>query len=400
MTPRVAADFTVSPALARELAAWRTRFLAAGVLALAASLIGAFFTPDSFFRAWLWSYTFFAGITAGCLALLMLQFLTGGAWGVVIRRICEAAARTLPLLVLLFLPIALGIPRIYKWSDAETVKVDHILQHKHLYLNIPFFLARAFLYFAGWGLCAWSIDRWSREQDETGSPLAQRKMEKISAGGLVFYGFSVTFMAVDWVLSINPHWFSTMFGLMFIAGQGLSALAFVIALLILLSARPPLSEIITPRHLHDLGKLLLTFVMLWAYMAFSQFLIVWSGNLPSEITFYLARLSGGWQYLALALVLLHFAFPFALLLSRDLKRDYRLLRWVALLILAMRLVDLYWLVTPDYYRGRFFLSWLDVAVPIALGGLWLAFFAWQLPRRPLLPLRDPHLEEALEHGRE
>lgn len=400
MTPRVAADFSISPALARELADWRARFLGAGLLALAASIIGGFFTPGEFFRAWLWSYTFFAGVTAGCLALLMLQFLTGGAWGVLIRRICEAAVRTLPLLVLLFLPIALGIPRIYKWADVELVKVDRILAHKHLYLNVPFFLVRAFLYFAGWGLCAWLIDRWSREQDRTGSPLAQRKLEKISAAGLIFYGFSATFMAVDWVLSIDPHWFSTMFGLLFIAGQGLSALAFVIALVILLAARPPLSDIVTPRHLHDLGKLLLAFVMLWAYMAFSQFLIIWSGNLPHEITFYLARLSGGWQYLALALVLLHFALPFALLLSRDLKRDYRLLRRVALLILVMRLADLYWLVTPGYHSGRFFLSWLDLTVPIALGGLWLAFFAWQLPRRPLLPAGDPHLEEALGHGRE
>lgn len=400
MTPHVAADFSVSPALAREFASWRGRFLVAGVAALVVSIIGAFFAPDSFFRAWLWSYTFYVGLTAGCLALLMLQFLTGGAWGLVTRRICEAAVRTLPLLALLFVPIALGIPRLYEWSHAEAVAADHILQNKQPYLNVPFFLARALLYFAGWGLCAWLINRWSREQDETGSPEAQRRMEKTSGPGLLFYGFSVTFMAIDWVLSINPHWYSTMFGLLFIAGQGLSALAFVIALLILLSARPPLSEVIGPRHLHDLGKLLLTFVMLWAYMAFSQFLIIWSGNLPHEIPFYIARLSGGWQYVALALVFLHFALPFALLLSRDLKRDYRLLRWVALLVLAMRVVDLYWLVTPDYHRGQFHLSWLDLAVPVALGGLWLAWFAWQLPRRPLLPVRDPHLEEALEHGRE
>ncbi len=400
MTPPVAADFSITPALAREFAAWRTRFLGAGALALVASVAGAFFTPDAFFRAWLWSYTFFVGITVGSLALLMLQFLTGGAWGVVIRRICEAAARTLPLLVLFFLPIALGIPRIYKWADPELVRADHILEHKHIYLNVPFFLARAAVYFAGWGFCAWFIDRWSRRQDETATPLAQRKMERISGPGLVFYGFSVTFMAIDWVLSINPHWFSTMFGLLFIAGQGLSALAFVIALLILLSGRPPLSQIVTPRHLHDLGKLLLTFVMLWAYMAFSQFLIIWAGNLPHEITFYLARLRGGWQYVALALVLLHFALPFALLLSRDLKRDFRLLRRVALLILAVRIVDLYWLVVPDYHPGRFFLSWLDVAVPVAIGGLWLAWFVWQLPRRGLLPVHDPQLEEVLAHGRE
>lgn len=398
MTPHIT-DFSVSPELDADIRSWRARALLIGLAALIASVAGAFFAPDQFFRSYLWSYTFYVGLTLGCLALMMLQYLTGGAWGMVIRRLCEAAVRTLPLLAVLFIPIAIGIPRLYVWAHPEIVAADRILQHKHAYLNIPFFLIRAAVYFAGWMLCGYLLNRWSLEQDRTGSAPAYRRMQRLSGGGLVFYGFSVTFMAVDWVLSINPHWFSTMFGLLFLAGQALSSLAFLITMVILLARYRPFSEVITPRHLHDLGKLLLAFVMIWAYFSFSQFLIIWAGNLPAEIPFYVARMRGGWGAVGLALLLLHFALPFALLLSRDFKRDYRLIRWVALLIIAMRLVDLFWLVAPDY-RGHFGFSWLDFALPVALGGLWLAFFAWQLPRRPLMPIRDPHLEEALSHGRE
>jgi hypothetical protein len=225
-------------------------------------------------------------------------------------------------------------------------------------------------------------------------------MARLSGPGLVFWGFAVTFMATDWVLSADPHWFSTMFGLLFIAGQGLSSMAFLITLLVLLSYRPPLAEILTPRHLHDLGKLLLANVMVWAYFSFSQFLIIWAGNLPNEITWYRERLNGGWQFFALLLVLGHFALPFALLLSRDLKRNFKLLASIAVFILLMRYVDLYWLVAPDFRQGQFGLSWMDLVAPVALGGIWLAWFLVQLEQRPLLPLNDPNLQEALEHGRE
>jgi len=207
-------------------------------------------------------------------------------------------------------------------------------------------------------------------------------------------------MTLDWILSVNPHFFSTIFGMLFMASQGLSAMAFLIALMVLLSSRPPLSGILTPRHIHDLGKLLLAFVMVWAYFSYSQFLIIWSGNLPEEIPWYLVRLNSGWQYVGLALVFLHFALPFALLLSRDLKRDFRLLTCVALLIIAMRFVDLYWLVMPDFRKDAFGISWMDFLLPIGLGGVWLWFFIGELTKRPLLPLRDPQLEEVLLHGRE
>jgi hypothetical protein len=336
----------------------------------------------------------------GCVAWLMLQYLTGGAWGIVVVRLCESAARTLPLMAVLFVPIAVGIPWLYTWSHHDVVNADAVLKHKSVYLNVPFFLARAAIYFIGWGLLAYFLNKWSREQNGSSATPAYRRLRIISGGGLLFYGYSVTFMSVDWAMSADPHWFSTMFGMLFMTGQGLSAMAFLITVLVILSNRRPLADVVTPRHIHDLGKLLLAFVMMWAYLSFSQFLIIWAGNLPDEIPFYVERLRGGWQYVGLALVFAHFALPFALLLSRDIKRNFRLLTGVAVFILIMRLVDLFWLVAPDYRKGAFSATWFDFLIPIALGGLWLAAFAWQLPRRPLLPLEDVRLKGALEHGRE
>lgn len=387
------------PDLLRDLRGWRMRFLVIGAAALILGIVGGLFNADQFFRSYIWCYMFFIGVPLGATALMMLQYLTGGAWGVLIRRPCEAASRTLPLLLILFIPIVIGIPHLYLWSHADIVAHDPVLQHKHIYLNVPFFLIRAGLYFVGWLLIAHLLYRWSGEQDR-GDVRAGNRLAALSGPGLIFFGFSVTFMAVDWILSINPHWFSTIFGLLFIAGEALSALACLICLLVFLSHRPPLADVLTHRHLHDVGKLLLAFVMVWAYFSFSQLLVIWSGNLPEEIPWYINRFAGGWQYIGVALVLLHFALPFALLLSRDLKRDFKLLSWVAILVIVMRFVDLYWLVAPDFHKAQFTVSWMDFVLPIGLGGIWLWAFLWQLELRPLLPLGDPNLEGTLEHGRE
>jgi len=375
-----------------DLKRWRSVALAAGIAGAVLCAIGFFISPFQFYRSYLWSYLFIVGLSVGSLAWLMLQYLTGGAWGVVIRRPCEAAARTLPLVALMFVPIAIGIPNLYPWSHAKVVAADEILRHKQVYLNVPFFLTRAAIYFAGWILLSWLFNRWSER--------FHGKMAALAGPGLIFWGFSVTFMAVDWVLSLDPHWFSTIFGMLFMVGQALSSMAFLIVVMVLLSRRLPMSQVLTPRHLHDLGKFLLALVMVWAYFSFSQFLIIWAGNLPEEIPWYLVRLRGGWQYVALALVIGHFALPFALLLSRDLKRNFRLLAGIAVCVLFMRMVDLYWLVAPDFRKGPFTLSWMDFAAPVGMGGIWLAYFLIQLGERPLMPLNDPHLVEALEHGRE
>jgi hypothetical protein len=396
-----ALDFNLSTELKNDLKQWRTRTLGVGIAGTVLCAIGFFVSgPTQFYRSYLWSYLLVLGLSLGPLAWLMLQYVTGGAWGVVIRRPCEAAARTLPLVLAMFGPIVIGIRNLYDWSHAEKVAASAMLQHKHPYLNVQFFLIRALVYFAGWLFLSWFFNRWSAAEDRDGPEPAHRKMAFLAGPGILFWGFTVTFMSIDWVLSLKPEWFSTIFGLLFIASQALTSMAFLITLMVLLSYRRPMSEVLTPRHLHDLGKFLLALVMVWAYFSFSQFLIIWAGNLPEEIPWYLTRLNGGWQYVAVALVIGHFALPFALLLSRDLKRNFRLLAGIAVFILCMRLVDLYWLVAPDFRKESFGLSWMDFTAPMGLIGIWLWYFLTQLEKRPLMPLNEPQLEEALAHGRE
>jgi hypothetical protein len=382
-----------------EVDQFQRRALIVGGVATVVCMIGAIFNMAQFFRSYLVAYVFWIGITLGCLAILMLQHMSGGAWGLVIRRLLESATRTFPLLALLFLPIAFGVGSVYPWAhplaaDASEA-LKHALAHKAPYLNVPFFLVRAVFYFGVWNLMSYFLNKWSLEQDRTRHRPLTTKLQSLSGPGLVLYGLTVTFASVDWLMSLEPQWFSTMYGILIMGGQGLSAMAFIIAVVVVLSQYKPLSEVIKPRHLHDLGKLMLAFLMLWAYFGFSQFLIIWAGNLPEEIPWYVRRLQSSWKWLGLALVVLQFALPFVLLLSRDLKRNARRLVIVATAVIVMRLVDLIWLTGPEFYNGAFRIHWMDVLMPVGLGGLWLAYFAYQLKARPLLPIGDPFLEEAL-----
>ena len=369
-----------------------------GGIALLVCLIGGFVDPERLFRSYLFAYVYWAGIAIGSLAIIMLHHLSGGGWGMMIRRLLEAATRTLPVVAALFLPLMLGMKPLYEWARPEVVEADKILQLKASYLNVPFFLLRTLFYFSCWIGLAHFLNRWSRQQDETGDPALAGKMETMSGPGLVLFGATVTFASFDWVMSLEPHWFSTVFGLSFMVGQVLTAFPFAIAMTAYLSSRKPMSEAVTAGHFHDLGKLTLAFVMLWAYLSFSQFLIIWSGNLPEETPYYIKRLTGGWQYFQLALILFHFALPFFLLLSRSLKRSGAKLVKVAGLILVMRFVDLYLQIIPAGHHAELHFSWMDLAAPIGIGGLWLSAFLRQLESRPVLPVRDPHFAEALESG--
>jgi len=317
----------------------------------------------------------------------------------VIRRILGAATRTLPLLTVLFVPIALGMRYLYSWTDAALVARDEILQWKQPYLNVPFFLIRAAIYFAVWNGIVFLLNKWSLEQDVTGDPLMARRMQKLAAGGLLGYGLTITFASFDWAMSLEPHWFSTIYGVLLMGGQGLAAMAFAIVALTWLCRRAPLNELVTPSHFHDLGNLLLAFTMLWAYFGFSQYLIIWSGNLPEEAEWYVHRSAHGWQFIALALVAFHFAVPFLLLLLRVTKRRGETLAKVAGLLLVMRYVDLFWLTQPAFYAEGLHVHWLDVLLPASLGLLWLGLFVYQLRGRALLPLHDPEFTEALGHVR-
>ena len=375
---------------------FQQRALIAGAVFSVLFAIGFFVNRDQFFYSYLFAFSFWAGISIGALALLMLQHLTGGGWGLVIRRVLEAATRTLPLVLLLFVPIVLGAHRIYKWTDAHEVAEHPVLKEKSKYLNLPFFTVRAAIYFVIWLALAYFLNRWSLLQDRTADRKYTKNMRVLSGPGMVLFVFTVSFASIDWFMSLDWEWSSTIYGFIFVAAWSLSALAFTIAVMAALSKHEPMNNVVAQLHFHDLGKLLLALVMLWSYFAFSQFLIIWSGNLPEEIRWYLPRIHGVWGAIALAVIVLHFAFPFLFLLSRSLKRHAGKLVIVAVLILVMRLIDLFWMIEPNFTGGEFHFSWMDLVAPIAMGGLWLGVFARALTGRALIPINDPLYETVLE----
>jgi hypothetical protein len=378
---------------------WRA--LIAGVVGLLLCLLGVYLDPVQFFRSYLVAYLFWLSIPLGCLAILMIHHLVGGTWGAVIRRMLEAATRTLPLLLVLFVPLWFGLEDLYTWADPEVVAKDPMLQHKSAYLNTPFFLLRVAGYFAIWLVLSYVLNRGSRRQEEasdwTADETARRRLRLLSGPGLALYGLTVTFAAVDWMMSLEPMWYSTVYGLRIAAGQLLAGLAMAIVITSWLAEREPLLEVLTPDHFQDLANFLLTFVMTWIYVAFSQYLIIWSGNLPEEIPWYLRRGSGSWGWVALCLLLFHFIVPFVLLLARPLKRRASLLAALAAGLLFVHLVELFWLVMPAFYPAGLYVHWLDIIAPVAVGGMWMALFFWQLKRRSLLPLA-PNLQGTHEHG--
>ncbi|MGE5245947.1 MAG: hypothetical protein ACM3SQ_17120 [Betaproteobacteria bacterium] len=378
-----------------DLARHQRTLLVAGAAGALVSLIGLYAEPAQFFQSYLLAYMLVLGLALGCLAVGMIHQLSGGAWGVVIRRTIGAASRTMPVVTLLFIPILFGMHRLYSWTHADLVAADEALRHKAMYLNVPFFLVRAAIYFIVWNALTYFLNRWSLEQDRTADPRIARRMQLTSAGGLVLYGITITFASFDWVMSITPDWFSTIYGMIFMAGQGLIAFSFSIIVLWWLSRRPPLDGIVGASHFHDLSNLTLAFVMLWAYLSFSQYLIIWAGNLPEEISWYVDRVRTGWQFLGLTLIMFHFALPFVLLLSRAIKRHARVLVRVAALIIIGRWVDLLWLIRPDFHPAGLSLSWLDVLLPASLFLLWTGCFVWQLRGRAILPVHDPQFDDAL-----
>ncbi|HSS21865.1 MAG TPA: hypothetical protein VLL54_17460 [Pyrinomonadaceae bacterium] len=370
--------------------------LVVGIVFMAVLAVGFFTNRTQFVRSYLFAFTFWAGLSIGSLALLMLQHLTGGGWGLVIRRVLEASTRTLPLILILFVPILLGAHRIYGWTDPAEIASHPVLAEKAKYLNLGFFTVRAAIYFAIWLALAFFLNRWSLLQDRTADRQYTKKMRVLSGPGMVLLIFTVTFASIDWFMSLDWEWSSTIYGFVFVAAWSLSALAFTIAALAWLSKHEPMNEVVAQLHFHDLGKLLLALVMLWTYFAFSQFLIIWSGNLPEEIRWYLPRTHGAWGAIALVVVVLHFAFPFLFLLSRSFKRNANKLVIVAILILVMRLIDLFWVLAPNFTHEHFSVSLLDLAAPIGMGGLWLATFTWALQQRALIPINDPLYETVLE----
>ena len=376
------------------------RFQRNGLIAAAVGFVLTFLSivlvsPVQFFHSWLLGFIVFTGLCAGSLALLMLQYVSGGAWGVVTRRIFEAGSRLLPFAALLFIPVILGMHDLYRWTDPNEVAKSSIIADKTDFLNTPFWIVRSIVYFALWITLATVLSRYAKKMEDTGEWKWSRKLENFSGGGLLFFAITMTLAGVDWLMSLTPEWYSTIYGFIVLVGQAILVMCFAIIVLVMVSRAEPMASVIKPIHLHDLGKLLFAFNFLWAYFEFSQWIITYAGNLPDEIVWYHHRIRGGWEYVAYFIIFVHFALPFAILLSRDLKRNGRRLIIVAGWLFIMRIVDLYWMIEPNWHRENFFFSWVDVAAPIGFVGLFVYLFVWQYKKRQIMPIGEPEFELAL-----
>jgi len=378
------------------------RGMIAAIAGLVIGAVGAFLQPAQIAPSLLVGFWFCLGLSLGCLSLLMLQHMTGGQWGLVSRRIYEAGARLLPFCLVLFIPVVVLAPKLYLWARPEGAAV-HAIHARGAYMTVSWFTVRAAIYFAIWLFCMWNLDRWSAAQDRGEVAIDEadtRRFRVISAPGLLIYVLTMSLASIDWVMSLDPEWYSTIYGLIQVVGQGLSALAFGAAVLAMLSPREPMNHVLRASHFHDIGKLILALVMLYAYFSFSQFLIIWAGNLPEEIPYYLERIRNNWQPVTIFLVFGHFFLPFCVLLSRDLKRRPKLLALVAWFIVAIRLLTDVWLVAPAFNQSGMPISLANIGIPLALGGVWVWLFAQQLAKRPLVPINDPYFKHMLLHGHE
>jgi hypothetical protein len=388
----------------------QTQSLFIGLVGAVATLVGAFVASESFYSAYLIAFMFWLGLSLGCMAILMLYHLVGGAWGTVIRRVVESGMMVLPLMFILFLPIVLNLGKLYFWARPESWADPKIADIARSYLNPRDVFLRYMIYFAIWIGMAWFLNRWSTEQDSIAGQSTLR-FRALSGLGLVVYSLSISFGVVDWVMSLQARWISTIYGLIFIAGEALSAFCFCVVIENILNKYKPASEYLTSTQIHDHGKLMLAFVMVWTYFNFSQWLIIWAGNIPDEISWFERRINGSWGPVALFLVLFQFAVPFALLLSQQLKRKLRTLVRIAGWILFMRIVDIYWHIEPGVsitgdggktlpLHPGFHLSWVHFAAIFGIGGLWLAYFFHNLRSRPLLAVNAPQTLRLMEphHG--
>jgi hypothetical protein len=362
--------------------------------AVACAILGAS-NPKQFFFSWLVSFLFFLSLGIGGLFFVLIQYASQGGWGIVVRRIGETIFGTLPVMAALFVPLLFGLHDVYSWSVPGAAEHDALLRWKTPFLNVPFFLIRAAVYFGCWSFIAVLYYRGSRSQDRTGDPAASARLRRFAGPSIIVLALTQTLASIDWIMSITPHWYSTMFGVYFFAGAFVGFIAFLSVVVVAMRRAGLLETVITTEHLHDLGKFLFAFTAFWAYIAFSQFLLIWYANLPEETIWYRARLEGSWRAVSILLMVGHFGIPFFYLMGRAVKRKGWTLAAGGAWMLAMHYVDLYWQVMPTLHPEGVRPSILDLAALIAVGGCFVAAASWLMRRQALVPLRDPRLAESL-----
>jgi hypothetical protein len=371
--------------------------LICGVLGLILAFAVGFTNWQQFFRSYLVAYVYWMVFAMGCLAVLQLHHMTGGRWGLPIRRILEAGSRTIPAMTVLFVPVLFGMSRLYPWMQPESLGDDPSGSFRRAYLTPHFFIVRAVIYFAIWNLLAGLLNKWSAEQDRTGDLGLKVRMSSLAAPGTVLWAITWSWAMVDWVMTLEPKWYSSIYGMVFMVIACLAAFSFSVVMLRMLNDNGPLRDSYEPAHLNDIGNLMLTFTLLWTYMSFSQFLIIWSGNLKQEIPWYMTRAFGRWGLIAAALLLFHFFVPFFILLQRRVKRRLEKLSALGVWMLAITLVDVYWLIVPSIEKPGPQIHLLDILALVGIGGVWVGTYMAQLKKLPLLPVHDPRFEGVLEH---
>ena len=373
-----------------------TRALIVGIVFLVISGAGWAMDTDLFFHAYLAAFAFWVAIASGALFFTMLHHLVGAMWSVVVRRISEALMMTLPYLAVLAIPLFFGIPSLYEWSHPEALANPAILR-KASYLNQTMFIVRTVIYFVIWSLLARALANKSVRLDKGYAEDTASGMRRLSAGGMLVFAVTVTLAAWDWLMSLDPTWYSTIFGVNYFAAGLVTVISLIALIAIVLRRKNILAETITVEHYHDLGKLMFAFTIFWAYVNFSQYFLIWYGNIPEETAWYLARWEGSWVTVSLILLFGHFALPFVVLLFRNTKRTLSLLMGAAIWMLAMHYVEMYWLVYPTFSKQGASFSWIEPVTLIGIGGLFLWVFWTRFTAHPLVPVTDPKLQASIHH---
>ncbi len=387
-----AADFKLT-----DLNSVQVRSLGIGILGLLLTVVGYFTKTEQFFFSYLTAYLFWVSIALGALFLVLLFHLTGTVWGVTIRRILETLMKILPWMAIFFIPILLGSHHLYEWSHVDVAAADPILSKKMGYLNITFFAIRSAFYFAVWYFIAAKLYKTSLAMDGGAKPEHIKTLKKVSAPGMILFALTTTFASFDWIMSLYPHWYSTIFGLYFFSGGLVGTLTLVIVIGLYMNKRGVMDSVITVEHYHDLAKFTFGFIIFWGYMGFSQYLLIWYANIPEETIFYLDRWRGTWPLITMTIVLGHFLIPFVGLLSRGSKRNYTYLKYMAIFILIMHWVDIFWLVMPVLHKTGLRFCIFDFTAMAGIGGIFMWLFWKQLGKHAAVPKGDPKLQESLNH---